>query len=353
MAALINRFNAKIESVFSHLITTITTQLPTASIWLGMVLLAMGVIGLWKGADWLVAGASHMAKCWGVSSLMIGLTIVAIGTSLPEMVVSVNAALTGSSDIALSNIVGSNISNVFLILGITALISPIKVARSTVMVDTPVAIAASLLLLLFYHLGQIGTIPAVILLVGAASYLAYTIYAGKTKAPSTNKKCPTSKSHPKLKIGWLGRDVYLIVVGLVVLIFGGTITVEGAKIIATQLGLSQVLIGLTIVAVGTSLPELVTSIICALRKETDLAVGNIVGSGILNTLLILGVAGMIAPIKINSELHFDLWINLLTFSLVLLMVRGQKKPKLTHYQGIILLSTYLLYLSMIVGRELL
>lgn len=341
--------------MFTDLISTLVNSiLPFPVMISGVLLVALGILALWRGADWLVDGASNIAQGLGIPSIIIGLTIVAFGTSLPELIVSTHAALAGSSDISLGNVVGSNIVNVFFILGVTAALKSIPVLKSTFRAEFPLAILAAAILLVFYPMGIIGRWQALILLLIFVGFFIYTIFqAREGHHTCTTKSCLAKAARIKRKARrTFPLSIALIVVGLAVLVIGGTLTVEGAKIIASSFGLSQVIIGLTIVAIGTSLPELVTSVMSALKGHTDLAIGNIVGSSIFNTFFILGVTGSITPININRELQLDLWFNLATFIVVMIMVASSGKHlHLKRWHGVVLLAVYMLYLGIILSRE--
>lgn len=326
----------------------IILSLPLPTSILGLMLLSLGLYCLYLGADWLINGSTKVAQSLAVSPLIIGLTIVAVGTSLPELIVGINAAMANSSDLLLGNVIGSNIANVFLILGLGTIIANTPISKNTFYFELPIAIYASLLLLWFSLKGLIDIPQAIILLLSAGGFFAYTFYQAKppttAKTKRQNKKVLTAKN---LNLPW---QLALIIIGLLFLFFGGNTTVEGAKIVAQALGLPEVLIGLTIVAVGTSLPELITTLLCAWRGQTDLAVGNIIGSGALNTFLILGIAGLWSPIKIAPQLTLDLWFNLATFVTVILLLYRKNPKVLKRTHGILLLSLYLIYLLTMIGK---
>lgn len=318
------------------------------SILLAAAMVALGLLLLWRGADWLVGGASTIAKSFGVPPIVIGLTVVAFGTSLPELLVSVLAAVKGSSAIAFGNVLGSNIANVFLIFGVCLLIANLPMKKNTVKLEIPLAIMASLMLLIFSPDGQLSTTDGVALLIGFAVFFSYTLisaYRGK------ELKNQTKKTVPGLSRNQVARAGFLIVIGLLALAWGGNLTVDGASAIAAYFGLSQALIGLTIVAVGTSLPELVTAIVGTIKGETDLVIGNIVGSNIFNTWWILGLSTVIKNIQIEGDFRLDLWLNVTAFVLVLIFAfLGKPKYALKRWQGAIFLVVYAAYVGFLVVR---
>ncbi|WXL26678.1 calcium/sodium antiporter [Ectopseudomonas mendocina] len=276
------------------------------------VYLVAGIALLVAGAEVLVRGAAKLAAQLGIPPLIIGLTVVAFGTSAPETAVSVQAAVEGSGDLAIGNVVGSNIANVLLILGLTALVAPLLVSRQLIRLDVPIMIGASLLTFALAWDGQLGKIDGAILFAGIIAYTAFLIYYSRRDANSAAdandefaKEFGDTKS--KKPNAWL-INLSLIVVGLVLLVVGSNFLVEGAITLARALGISELVIGLTVVAVGTSLPELATSLLAAFKGERDIAVGNIVGSNIFNLLCVLGLSALVAPLPINvsaNALAFD------------------------------------------------
>lgn len=301
-----------------------------------LVFLVVGFVMLVKGADWFVEGASKVAEKFGIPQLVIGLTIVAMGTSLPEAAVSTSAALKGSAEITIGNVVGSNILNVLLILGITSVISPLAVQASTVKYEIPMVIAATALLAgLGLMDGTVGRIDGIILLVGMVLYLLYLLrmsLKGQAVTEKTEESEKTDKNESLIKL------ILLILVGGVMIVLGSDITVDAATELARIFGMSERLIGLTIVAFGTSLPELVTSATAAIKGKADIAVGNIVGSNLFNILFVVGIASVITPVIYASNFLADTIVCLA--AAVLLWLCVLRKHKLMRHGGVILLVCY-------------
>lgn len=277
------------------------------------VYLLAGLILLVGGAEVLVRGAARLAARFGIPPLVIGLTVVAFGTSSPETAVSVQAAFNGSGDLAVGNVVGSNIANVLLILGLTALIAPLVVSRQLIRLDVPILIVACLVTFALAWNGALGRLDGALLFAGVVAYTAFMVISslreGKAQRAEDDEYAreygPDRAAKP---YAWL-IDTALVIVGLALLVVGSHFLVEGAVSLARALGLSELVIGLTVVAVGTSLPELATSILAAARGERDIAVGNVVGSCIFNLLCVLGLAALVAPAPIAvsmQALSFDL-----------------------------------------------
>jgi cation:H+ antiporter len=261
---------------------------------LTLTLFVLGFFVLIGGAELLVRGASRIAAAAGISSLVIGLTVVSFGTSAPELAVSFRAALSGSGDIALGNVVGSNIFNVLFILGISAIIVPLAVAKQLVRLDVPLMIAVSVLMLLLGLDGRISTLDGLLLFAGVVAYTVFAIWQSRRDRAAADEAQAAEEQAPKGPGGMLA-SVGLVVVGLALLALGANWLVNGAVAIARLFGLSELIIGLTIIAVGTSLPEVAASIIAALRGQRDIAVGNVVGSNLFNILCILGLTSIVAP----------------------------------------------------------
>lgn len=304
-----------------------------------IVLLAVGIGVLIVGANGLVNGASSLAKRNRVSDLAIGLTIVAFGTSAPELVVNVIASGGGHSEIVLGNILGSNNFNLFIILGISALIFPIAVQSSTIWKEIPISILSALVFLFlatnFFSSGSqfVSRFDGIILLIGFFLFLYYVFTSLKSGEVEIESFSTTS----------LGKTWLLIVLGLGGLILGGKLIVDNSIFIATELGLSQKIIGLTIIAAGTSLPELITSIVAAIKKNSDIAIGNVIGSNIFNLLLILPISSFVHPISYDSKFTTDVFILIGgTIFLLLAMWLGRRRV-LDRWEGAVILVFYIAY----------
>ncbi len=310
-----------------------------------LIVLIVGFVALVKGADVFVTGSSALARIFKVSGLIIGLTIVALGTSAPEMAVSTIAALNNSNELALSNVIGSNTFNLIGVLGVCALIYPLPVDDRILKRDFPVSIAATLILLIMsgwrilsdagltdlnvdQNVGQLTRLMGAILMVLFISYIIYLIYdARKHQDDSDDVPCMQ---------GW--KCILFIVIGLAMIIGGGQAVVYSARKIASALGMTETLIGLTVVAIGTSLPELVTSIVAARKGETDMAVGNVIGSNIFNILFILGTSSLLRPIGVNLASVFDILILIFVNTVTLIFSITSKK--IQRGEGAVLLLLY-------------
>lgn len=303
---------------------------------LQFVLLALGFVMLGKGADWFVEGAAGIAMRFGIPQLVIGLTIVAMGTSAPEAAVSIAAAVKGNADITIGNIVGSNILNILVILGLATSIVPIAVARSTVRIEIPFMIAVTALLFYQGRDGSISLADGGVLMVAFAVYMMY-LY---TMAMKSN--VDSDLEEPGLP---LGRCLLGAVGGLALIIAGSNVTVGAATSIATYAGLSERFIGLTIVALGTSLPELFTSVAAARRGNADIAIGNIVGSNIFNILFVVGLSALIIDIPFASAFNFDTYVAL--GAAVLLWLCVLRTQRLQRWVGALMLVCYAAYLGYI------
>ena len=301
----------------------------------------LGLVLIIKGADWLTDGASSIARRLHISTLVIGLTIVAFGTSAPELVVSLLSALDGKTDIAMGNIVGSNIFNSLAVMGATALVCPVMCSRQNINFDVPICVLASTLLFIFAYMGDsISRLEGIILLVCFICFILYSIYIGKKERSSDIKDIDKTHyqdntiSQKEMPV-WLA--IFWFIVGLGCLVFGGDKFVEGASGIARMLGVSQSVIALTIVAAGTSFPELVTSVIAARKGDTDMALGNVVGSNALNIFLILGLTSTITPVPLGGVSLYNLIIVLGSSVLLwFFCFYGKKKYFIVRREGLLL-----------------
>ena len=295
-----------------------------------------GLVLLYYGAEFLVKGGSSIALKFKISPLVIGLTLVAYATSAPELVVSADAALKGMGDISIGNVVGSNICNIALILGVCAMITPLKVNAKLLKFDIWLMIAASAVLLIFYAMNHgVTRWQGAILLIGCLSYTVWSIYASRRES--------SVESVPEIptKVCALPWAIILTVGGIAALVFGARLFVNSAIVLAQVCGISDAVIGLTVVAVGTSLPELATSVVAAIRKEQDIAIGNVIGSNIFNILAILGIAPLISPIKAAGISYVDM-ILMLALSLMLYPIM-KSGMKISRREGILLFAVYVFY----------
>lgn len=288
---------------------------------------------LFAGAEGLVKGSASLALRAGVSRLVVGLTVVAFGTSCPELVVSVNAALSQQGDISVGNVIGSNSFNIGVILGLTALVCPIPVHLQVVKIDAPLALGVALLLLVFLLNQALGRAEGLVLLAGIVTYTWIRVVAGRRAGNDDESDVPTRSPSPHWSI-----DLALIAAGLAVLVFGSRLLVNHSVELAKTLGVSEAVIGLTIVAAGTSMPELATSVVAAFRKQPDIAIGNIVGSNIFNVLAIMGLTSVIAPLHAPGISRLDYAVMIVfTVLLIPLLYTGRLLHRL---EGTMLLALY-------------
>ena len=300
---------------------------------LQILLLVIGFVMLIKGADWFVEGASKVADRFGIPQIVIGLTICAMGTSLPEASVSISAALKGAADITIGNVVGSNIANVLLILGITSLIRPIPVKKNTIRYEIPFTIAITVLIAVLGLLDEkVNRLEGVILWAFMIVYLIYLFVISKTDKDAVEEGKTAGENESLIKM------IVMIIVGAVLIVLGGNFTVDAASRIALAFGMSERLVGLTIVAFGTSLPELVTSATAALKGKSDIAIGNIVGSNIFNILFVAGSSALITPVPYSAGFMVDTIVAII--AIVLLFVCVLPKKKLGRLGGAVMLLGY-------------
>lgn len=303
------------------------------------LLIGLGLI--LGGANFLTDGASALAKRFHISPLVIGLTIVAFGTSAPELTVSIVSAIQGNAELSIGNVVGSNIFNVLMIVGVTAMVSPIQVTKGTLSKEIPLAILSSIVLWIcasdiFLHTGESNILNRAD---GMLMLCFFTIFLGYTFAISHNNE----SSSDSIKSLPLWRCILYIIGGLTALIYGGRLFVDGASSIARLLGVSESIIGLTLVAMGTSLPELATSVIAAMKKNPEIAIGNVIGSNLFNVFFVLGTSATISPLPMGNITNFDL-IYLLGASILMFFVGKFNKVRIiTRGEGVIMIVAYLFY----------
>lgn len=311
---------------------------------LAIVCLIIGFVFLVKGADLFVEGSSSIAKKLKVPSIVIGLTIVAIGTSLPEAAVSVTASVTNNNALAISNVLGSNIFNLMVVIGVCAILTPVAVQKDVVRRDLPFSVICALLLLVLGYIGamSLGRADGIILLALYIAFLGFMIYtAMKARKAGNENSSEVVAEADEIKIMSVPKSILFIVIGAVGIMIGGDVVVDSAVNIATSFGMSQTLVGLTIVALGTSLPELVTSVVAAKKKEVDMALGNAIGSNVANILMILGIASSISPIPFHMEDLIDICV-LVVFSLLIWLFAWTKK-RIDKGEGLVMVVLYVIY----------
>jgi K+-dependent Na+/Ca+ exchanger family protein len=307
---------------------------------LNVLFILVGIVLVLWGADRLTDGAVAVAEKMKMPQIVIGLTIVAMGTSMPEFCVSLVSALKGTTDLAVGNIVGSNIFNTLLIVGVSAWVAPMTILKSTVRKDIPFALFASVILLVMCLDGNISRLDAGILFVLFLVFMYVTLKGAKTKDDDTTAKTDSIEDNKKPMATWL--SIVWIIVGLACLIGGSNLFVEGATKVAEHIGVSEAVIGLTIVAGGTSLPELATSVVSARKGNSGIAIGNVLGSNVFNILAILGVTGVITPIHLQGITMLDL--SMMVFSTLLVWLFSFTKYKIARWEGIVLTIVFIGYM---------
>ena len=307
-----------------------------------LLLLILGLLLLFISGKYLVESSVAIARLLRIPTMIIGLTVVAFGTSAPELMVSLQAAFRGYPEIAMGNVVGSNISNILLVLAITAIIHPIPVPKKSVKLDWPVLMFVSLLLFVFSLDGALTKLEGIVFIGLLAVYIGVAVIQSR-KSHDTRTETPGEQTVMK---GWVAGVVFLV--SCAGLAFGADMLVKNAAFIAENLGISQRIISITIIAVGTSIPELATSVIAALKKETDISVGNIIGSNIMNILSVLGFTGIVGTIRVDDAIaRFDIpWMLAVSLLLLFLMLPAARS-RITRWEGIIMIVIYLLYIYMI------
>ena len=305
--------------------------------WLDIVIIIIGIVCVLKGADFLTEGAAALARRVNIPEIVIGLTIVAAGTSAPELFVSLVSALKGTPDLAVGNVVGSNTMNCMLIVGCAAMVAPMTISRSTVKKDIPFSVGASVLLMLLALNSFLGRLDGIILLAGFAIFMAYTLM--QAKKGQAESVVEVKQQNPWLSALW-------VLAGLVMLVVGSNLFVDGATAVASLLGVSEAVIGLTIVAGGTSLPELATSVVAARKGQSAIAMGNVIGSNVMNILMILGATGLIHPMAIQGITWLDLSVMLV--SVLLLWLFSFTKYTVARWEGAVLVILFLAYMTWLV-----
>lgn len=315
---------------------------------INLIFILIGFVLLYFGAEWLVKGAASLAVKLGISQLVVGLTVVAFGTSAPELVVSLDAGLKGHGDIAIGNVIGSNMFNIAVILGISAMICPIKIHRQILRFDAPLMMIVTILFSLMIIDHKVGRIEGLILFSGIVAYTAYSVFGAK-KHPADNPEIEKEVADETSEISEISICMFFVVAGLATLIVGSKFLVEGAVNVAKIFNVSEAVIGLTIVAAGTSLPELATSVVAAVKKKSDIAIGNIVGSNIFNIMCIIGLTGLITPITFPGISMTDLAFMLLTtFILFPFMLSGKI---LNRLEGLVLFIIYVIYVYLLLPTK--
>ena len=312
---------------------------------LDFLIFIIGLVILYFGADWLIRGAASLALRFGIRPLVVGLTVIALGTSMPEFLVNYFAAITEQDGLALGNVVGSNICNIALILGVSAIVYPMTVRRSTLRKEYPIMLAV---MILFYFLASDGIITradGMILVGGLFAFLLFLVidarHHGRSKSVADDDVATSGILLP------MWKKVLFLIGGMIALTLGAKLMVDGAVNIAAKLGISSVVVGLTVVAIGTSLPELAASVMCAIKQEADMSVGNVLGSNLLNVLFVVGLVSLIRPLDVDSaaiQIHFPVMIG---FSVLLLPI-AWTQYKITRFEGSVLLVGFVAYISYVV-----
>ncbi len=309
-----------------------------------IILIIIGFVLLIKGADFLVDGASSVAKKFHIPEIIIGLTIISIGTSMPELFVSITSALNGHADMAVGNIIGSNIANLFLILGMSTIIKKIPLKRETRLIEIPICLFITIVFMILCNIGQdVSRIDGIILVIFLVSFIIYTIVMA-IKGEKFDKENELQKENIDEKETYILKDILFIILGITALKFGGDLTVDNAVKIAEMFNLSEKIISVTILAIGTSLPELVTSVSAAIKGKSDIAIGNVLGSNIFNILLIIGASSIINPISYNLSYNKDMIILIIGTLVLALFPIIPPKNKMSRANGIAYFGFYIVYM---------
>lgn len=312
---------------------------------LSVFLIVVGFVLLIKGADFLVEGSSNIAKKFHIPEIIIGLTIVSIGTSMPELFVSTTASINGYSDMSIGNIIGSNLCNLLLILGLSAMIRPIKFQRETILIEIPMCLVITIIFMIFCNTsGMIQKSEAKILIILFIMFIIYTIIMGKKGEQFDKDKETVVEIQIENKPISMIKSIIFIILGIIGLKIGGDLTVENSLVIARQFNVSEKVIGLTILAIGTSLPELVTSVTAAIKGNSDIAIGNIIGSNFFNILFIIGISALISPLAYNFTYNIQMTILIIAMLVLALFPVIPPKNEMSRFNGGIYLMLYLIYM---------
>jgi cation:H+ antiporter len=315
---------------------------------LSIFLILLGFVLLIKGADFLVDGSSDVAKKFHIPEIIIGLTIVSIGTSMPELFVSSTSTLNGSSDMAIGNIIGSNLCNLLLILGLSTIIRPVKFQRETRLIEIPMCLFITIIFVILCNNGlEITRFDAVILIAMFVLFILYTIVMGIKGENFDKEDEPLVEIQTDTKQVSIWKSIFYIIIGIIGLKIGGDLTVNNATEIARQFNISEKVISLTILAIGTSLPELVTSVTAAIKGNSDIAIGNIIGSNIFNMLLIIGISALISPLSYNITYNIQMAILIVAMIVLALFPVIPPKNEMSRANGIVYLIMYIAYMAML------
>ena len=321
--------------------------LAPSNIWLQALLLVVSIRVVLAGADWLTRGAVALAERMGIPKIVIGLTVVAMGTSMPEFFVSLTSAVSGTPDLAVGNVVGSNVFNTLLIVGVAALVAPITILKDTVRKDMPFALIASTLLLLMCLDREIGRWDALVLFVLFIVFMTVTIRGARGNRSAESERLVATEQKPSKSPL---RATLLMVLGLVCLVLGSNVFVDNASAIAHSLGVSDAVIGLTIVAGGTSLPELATSVVAARQGNSGIAIGNVLGSNVFNILMIIGLTGLISPMSIQGITTVDL--SMMVISMMMLWLFAFTKYRVERWEGAVLATVFAGYMVHLISAAM-
>lgn len=315
--------------------------------------IVLGLIMLYYGAEWFVAAASEFAVRIGITPLVVGLTVVAFGTSAPELAVSIDSNLKGSGGMAIGNVIGSNICNICLVLGLSAVVFPLAIQRQVIRREMPVLLVATIVFVSFLSDGVVNRMEAALLALGILIYVVTSLRAARNESNTESSEDVPEELIEAAGKGGIARaawNIFVMIIGMIILVIGAKAMVHGGANIASSFGVSEALIGLTLFAFGTSLPELATSIVAAMKRQGDIIVGNVVGSCIFNLLAVVGFTGCIAPLEANAITNIDLILLMVTSFIVLPMM--WHRFTLNRWEGILLLMTYLGYVGWLATQQL-